>query len=175
MRPMPAPKLETIKHALSKFMGLCVVIIMVGYVIPNAKHALFPDQMTRIERMLRHSTMEGYRLSVDRQTDTRIILTAYDGSRSITTELFRDAMEELESEDTQRILMAHSVNSNAEGLSYLTWTRMTADADLKRLERLEMKVCGQMKNQDGRVPFKDRIPVIECAVPVEAITCVGRK
>jgi len=171
---MASLKLKTIKDALSKFMGLCVVLIMVGYVVPNAKDALFPNQMTRIERMLRRSTMVGYRLAVDRQGDTRLILTAYDGGKSITTEIFRDALEDLEASNNRRVLMAHSVNRNAEGLFYLTWTRMTVDADLKKLQRLELKVCGHMKDPNGRVPFDGRVPIIECAEHVDEITCEGQ-
>lgn len=139
----------------------------------NAKHALFPNKMTRIEKMLRHSAMDGYRLAVDRQGDTRIVLTAYDGSTSMTTEIFRDSIEEdLKSKSNRRIIVAHSVNRNAENEFYLTWTRMTADTDLKKLVHLEMKVCGQM---NGRVSFEGQVPVIECDVPIKEIECADRK
>lgn len=58
---------------LRRLVELPLILIFVAYIVPSVKHTLFPDQMTRLEKMLRRSSMDGYNLAVDRQHDLKII------------------------------------------------------------------------------------------------------
>jgi len=80
-------KKELKKNPIRWVVELLLILTFVGYVVPDVKHALFPNQMTHLEKMLRQSTMDGYHLAVDRQSESKIILTVFTGARSITTEI----------------------------------------------------------------------------------------
>ncbi|MGD9366988.1 MAG: hypothetical protein PVH87_14920 [Desulfobacteraceae bacterium] len=122
--------------------------------------------------MLRRSSMEGYHLAIDRKSESKIILTAYNGGRSITTEIYRDVIHELEPSDDSRVFFAYSINANAQEVAYLTRTLIEADVDLKRVRRLELTVCGQLKDQHAGVTRYDgHEPIYECEVPVQQIIC----
>ena len=42
-----------------RFIELPLILVFVAYIVPAAKHALFPDQMTRVEKMLRVNFLNG--------------------------------------------------------------------------------------------------------------------
>lgn len=148
-----------------------MVVIVAAYAVPAAKHALFPNQMTRLEKMLRHSSMEGYRIAVDRKSESEIVLTVFTGGRSITTEIYKDVIRELGSDDGSRIFFAHAINRNADGVFYLSRTRIEADPDLKRLLKLDVSVCDRIKDQTGNVTYDGHEPLYECEVPVKDAIC----
>ena len=81
----PPTKKAPKRNVVWRFFDFVIAIIFAIYIVPAAKRSLFPDQMTRIENILRRSSMEGYNLAVDRQNDLKIILTVYNGGRSVTT------------------------------------------------------------------------------------------
>ncbi len=160
------------KNLFLRIINVIVAIIVGVYIIPNAKHTLFPDQVTRVEKMLRRSIMNGYQLAVDRQDDLTIILTAYNGGRSITTEIYRNVIREIEPHDGIRVFFTYSINDNAQKISYLTRTKIEADADLKQVRRLELSVCGRLADQHAGVTrFDGYEPVYECEVPVQQVIC----
>lgn len=160
------------KNPILQFVGFFIALILGLYIIPAAKHSLFPDQMTRLEKMLRRSSMEGYNLVIDRKSESKIILTVYNGGRSLTTEIYRDAIHELEPSDDSRVFLAHSINANAQEVAYLTRTLIEADVNLKRIRRLEVTVCGRLKDQHAGVTRYDGYePIYECEVPVQQIIC----
>ena len=162
------------RNVLWRFFDFFIAIAFAIYLVPAAKQALFPDQMTRLEKMLRQSSMEGYNLAVDRQHELKIILTVYNGGQSITTEIYRDVIRELESSDGSRVFLTHSINENAQGVVYLTRTRIEADADLKQVQRLEVTVCGRLKDQHAGVTrFNGYEPLYECDVPVQKAVCLA--
>ena len=148
-----------------------MVVIVAAYVVPTAKHALFPNQMTRLEKMLRRSSMDGYHLAVDRKSESEIVLTVFTGGRSITTEIYRDVIRELRSDDHSRIFFAHAINRNADGVFYLSRTRIEADPDLNRLLKLDVSVCDRIKDQTGNVTYDGHEPLYECEVPVKDAIC----
>lgn len=151
-----------------------LILIFVAYVVPEVKHTFFPDQMTRLEKMLRRSSMKGYNLAVDRKSLTKIVLTAYNGGRSITTEIYENAIHELESSDDDRVFLAYSINENAQEVAYLTRTKIEADPDLKQVRRLEVTVCGRLKDQHAGVTRYDGYePVYECEVPEQRAVCLA--
>ncbi len=166
-------KKELKKNPIRWVVELLLILTFVGYVVPDVKHAFFPNQMTRLEKMLRQSTMDGYHLAVDRQSESKIILTVFTGARSITTEIYRDVIRELEPTGDSRIFFTHAINRNADGVFYLSRTRIEADADLKQVRRLEVSVCDRIKSQDGRVRYDGHEPIYECEVPVQEIICLA--
>lgn len=118
--------------------------------------------------------MDGYSLAVDRQHDLKIVLTVYNGGQSITTEIYKNAIHELESSNDRRVFLAHSINENAQEVAYLTRTRIEADADLKQVQRLEVTVCGRLKDQHAGVTrFDGYEPVYECDVPEQRAVCLA--
>lgn len=160
------------KHPIRQFLELIIVIVFVAYVEPAVKHALFPTQMTRLEKMLRRYSMEGYNLAIDRKSESKIILMAYNGGRSVTTEIYRDVIRELERSGNGRFFLTHSLNRDANGIFYLTRTLIEADVDLKRVRRLELTVCGRLKDQHAGVTSYDgHEPIYEYEVPVQQIIC----
>jgi hypothetical protein len=161
------------QHPIRQLVELILIIVFVAYVVPTVKHTLFPNQMTRLEKMLRRSSMEGYHLAIDRKSKSKIILTVYNGGRSVTTEIYRDVIRELEpSSDDSRVFFAHSINANAQEIAYLTRTLIEADVKLKRVRRLEVTVCGRLKDQHAGVTRYDgHEPIYECEVPVQQIIC----
>jgi hypothetical protein len=175
--PISAPNKKGLKNnPLWRFIELPLILVFVAYIVPTAKHALFPDQMTRLEKMLQRSPVVGYNLAVDRKSETKIILTVYNGGQSITTEIYRDVIRELEPSGDSRIFFAHSINDNAQGVAYLTQTRIEADADLKRVRRLEVSVCGRLANQHpGGTHYDGYKPIYECEVPEQHVVCLAAK
>lgn len=160
------------KNPIWQFVGFFIAIIFGLYIIPAAKHSLFPDQMTRLEKMLRRSSMEGYHLAIDRKSESKIILTVYNGGRSVTTEIYRDVIRELEQSGNRRFFLTHSINRDANEIFYLTRTLIEADVNLKRVRHLEVIVCGRLKDQHAGVTRYDGYdPIYECEVPVQQIIC----
>ena len=149
---------------------LFLIIIVVIYVIPSAKLALFPTQMTRIGKMLRSANLKGYHLAVERKSELEIVLTAFDGDESITAQIYRGVLRELEPVGEKRIFFTHAINDNSDQVVYLSRVRMETDADLKKLLRLEITACGRIKNQTGKVKYDDYEPIYECDVPIKRIT-----
>ncbi|MEJ2157462.1 MAG: hypothetical protein P8X96_19200 [Desulfobacteraceae bacterium] len=155
-------------------MEFLFIIIIISYVVPAVKHSLFPDQMTRLEKMLRHSNMDGYHLAVDRQSEAEIILTVFNGGRSITTEIDKYRLKEIATFDDMRVLFTYSLNSDSNDVRYLTRTKIEADADLKQVRRLEVTVCGRLADQHAGVTrFDGYEPVYECEVPVKEAVCLA--
>lgn len=116
--------------------------------------------------------MEGYNLAIDRKSESKIILTVYNGGRSVTTEIYRDVIHELEPSGDSRVFFAYSINANAQEVAYLTRTLIEADVNLKRVRRLEVTVCGRLKDQHAGVTrFAGHEPIYECEVPVQQIIC----
>ncbi len=171
--PMDTPRKKGIKkNPLLRLVEFLIAITFAVYIVPAAKHTLFPDQMTRLEKMLRRSAMDGYNLAVDRQHDLKIILTVYNGGQSITTEIYRDVIRELEPSGDSRVFFSYSINDNAQGIAYLTRTKIEADADLKKVRRLDVSVCGRLADQHAGVTrFDGYEPVYECEVPVQQVQC----
>ncbi len=171
--PIDAPKKKGIKkNPLLLLVEFLIAITFAIYIVPAAKHTLFPDQMTRLENMLRRTTMEGYDLAVDRKSEAEIILTVFNGGRSITTEIYKHVIRELESSGDTRVFFSYSVNRNSNGVFYLTRTRIEADTDLKRVRRLEVGVCGQLANQHpGATRFDGYKPIYKCEVPEQQVQC----
>ena len=99
---------------------LFLIILVVIYVIPAAKHALFPTQMTRIEKMLRNSKLKRYHLAVDRKDELEIILTAFDGGESVSAHIYRDVLRELDPTGDSRVFFANAINRNSDEVFYLT-------------------------------------------------------
>jgi len=93
---MPKPDKQKSKIARGcEFASRLLIVFCIIYFYPYAKNALFPNQMTRIENMLRRSPMEGYHLAVDRKSPSEIIITVFSGARSVTTEIYREVIREL--------------------------------------------------------------------------------
>ncbi len=162
-------KNDTVWRYVSRFL----IVLLLIYFYPVVKNKLFPTQMTRLENMLRQSTMDGYHLAVDRQSESKIILTVFTGARSITTEIYRDVILELEATGDSRIFFTHAINRNADGVFYLSRTRIEADPDLKKVRRLEVSVCDRIKSQDGRVRYDGHEPIYECEVPLQEAICMA--
>ena len=149
--------------------ALCII-----YFYPDLKHALFPDQMTRLEKMLRRSAINGCKLEVKRRDERLILLTVgIDTKSPFTTEIYKGVVRELETTGKSRFFFAHSINDNADGVTYLTRTLIEADADLKQVRRLEVSVCDRIKDQTGEVRYKDHEPIYECDVPIKKAVCLG--
>jgi hypothetical protein len=161
------------KNPIRWLIELLIVVTVAAYAAPTIKHALFPDQMTRLEKMLRQSTMAGYNLAVDRKHEREIILTVYNGAQSITTEIYKGVVSELEPEGDSRIFFTHAINRNADGVFYLSRTRIEADPDLKKVRLLEMTVCDRIKDQTGRVPYDGHEPIYECEMPIQKVVCLS--
>lgn len=155
-----------------------VLQILIAFVIihyyPDVKKALFPDQMTRLEKLLRHSNTGDCNFTVERRDQLTILLTLKQKAASpITTEIYRDVVRELEPSSDSRIFFAHSINDNAEGVTYLTRTLIEADPDLKKVRRLEVSVCDRIKDQTGQVPYDGHEPIYECEVPIQKAVCLA--
>lgn len=163
------------KKPIRWLVELFVVVIVSAYVVPDVKSQLFPDQMTRIENMLRRSSMEGYHLVVDRKSVSEINLSVFSGARSITTEIYRDVIRELHPVGDNRVFFTHAINSNAEGAMYLSRTRIETDADMEEVRLLEVTVCGRIKDQSGEVDYDGHEPLYECEGPIQKIKCSAKK
>jgi hypothetical protein len=165
----PKDKKESAINKISRFVSNFIVVFCIIYFYPVLKNTLFPTQMTRIEKMLRNSSMQDYQLSVDRKSEFQIVLTVFDGDKSITARIYRDVLRELEPAGNRRLFFTHTVNRNSEKVAYLSRVLMETDPDLKKLERLEVSVCGRIKNQTGNVKYDGHEPIYECEVPVQRI------
>jgi hypothetical protein len=163
---------KNLKKSLRRLIELPLILIFVAYIVPTAKHTLFPDQITRLEKMLRRSSMDGYNLAVDRKSEPEIILTVFNGGRSVTTEIYKYVIKELDPSGDSRIFFSYSVNQDSNEVFYLTQTRIEADADLKKVRRLEVSVCGRLANQHpGATRFDGYKPIYECEVPEQKAVC----
>jgi hypothetical protein len=172
---MTAPRKKGLKrNPFWRIVDIVIAIAVGVYIVPAAKHSLFPDQMTRLEKMLRRSTMDGCKLAVDRQHELKIVLTVYNGARSITTEIYSDVIHELEPSGDTRTFFTYSVNRDSNEVFYLTRTRIEADADLKRVRRLEVGVCGRLVDQHAGVTRHEGYkPVYACEVPEREAVCLA--
>lgn len=154
---------------------LILIVTVVVYIIPAVKDTIFPTKMDRFEKMLRKASMQGYRLAVDRKSKSEIVLTVYDGDNSITVQIYRDVLREIEPVNRFRIFFSHAINDNSEQVVYLSRVRMETDEDLKTLHRLEVTVCGRIQDQTGKVSYDDHEPIYECEVPIQKITTSARE
>ncbi len=162
------------RNPVRRFVELFLILAFVTFVVPTAKHALFPDRMTRLERMLRQTSFPGSTLNVERPDELLILVTvALNGKPPITTEIYRDVVRELEATGDSRTFLTHSINQHLDGSFYLTRTRIIADADLERVYRLEVKACDQLENKDGQVRYDGPEPIFECAVPIQEAVCLA--
>lgn len=169
----PKEKKESAINKISKFASKFIVVFCIIYFYPVLKNALFPTQMTRLEKMLRNSPMQEYQLSVDRKSELEIVLTVYDGDKSITAQIYRDVLRELEPDSDRRRFFTHAINPNSGQVVYLSRVLMETDLDIKKLQRLEVSVCGRIKNQTGNVKYDGHEPIYECEVPVQRITATA--
>ncbi len=143
------------------------------YVVPGVKHWLFPDQMTRLENILRRSVLSECSLNVERRDEFTIFITIERNSAPrITTEIYKGVVREIQPIDGNRTFFAHSINRNADKVFYLTRTLIETDADLKQLRRLEVSYCGRIKDQTGHVRYRDHEPIYECDVPELMAVCL---
>jgi hypothetical protein len=55
----------------------------------------------------------------------------------------------------------------------LDQTGFWADADLKRVLRLEVKYCERLEGDGSEVTYENHRPILKCAVPVEEVTCLA--
>ncbi len=169
-----ADKTNSHKTPVRRLFELTLIIVVVAYVVPSIKDALFPDQMTQLEKMLRRSVFAGCSFKVERRDRLTLIATVeFPGRAPITTQIYRDVVHELKPSDGKRIFFAHSINDNADGVTYLTRTLIEADKDLKHVRRLEVSVCGRIKNQTGQVSYKDHEPIYECDGPIRKAVCLA--
>ena len=164
-------KKKYIRH-LIEFVLVATVAV---YILPAAKQAFFPTQMDRLEKILRNSTLEGYHLAVDRKDDLEIILTVFDGGKSISARIYRDVLRELDPVGDSRAFFTHAINRNADKVFYLSRILMETDEDFKKLKRLEVTICGHIKNQSGNVRYNGHEPIYECEVPIQKITTSARE
>ncbi len=71
------------------------------------------------------------------------------------------------------LLIERRSNENSEQVVYLSRARMETDEDLKKLHRIEVSVCGRIKNQTGKVRYDGHEPIYECEVPIQKITALA--
>lgn len=161
------------KSFIRKAVELLLILIFVSYVVPTVKHKLFPDQMTRIEKLLERSACRQCQLYVFRKDERLIRLTIEtDLKPPVKTEIYKGVVREIDATADSRTLFAHSINRNDDKVFYLTRTLIETDADLKQLRRLEASFCGRIKDQTGHVHYKDHEPIYECDVPELKAVCL---
>lgn len=166
-------KKSFIRQAIELLLVMVFVGYFVVYVIPSVKHWLFPDQMTRLEDLLRLSDCKECQLDVFRRDERFIRITVEtDAKPPVKTELYKGVVREIDTTGHSRTLFAHSINDDINGVTYLTRTLIEADADLKQLRRLEVSFCGRIKDQTGNVRYKDHEPIYECEVPELKAVCL---
>lgn len=166
-------KSDTKKRFFQQALELLLILAFVGYVVPDVKHKLFPDQMTRIERLLERSACRQCQLYVDRRDERLIRLMIETGSKPLfKTEIYKGIVREINKTSDSRTLFAHSINDDINGVTYLTRTLIETDADLKQLRRLEASFCSRIKDQTGNVRYKDHEPIYECDVPELKAVCL---
>lgn len=165
------------KSIIRQAFELLLVMAFAGffsvYVVPGVKHWLFPDQMTRLENLLRRSVCKECQLDVFRRDDHFIRLTIEtDLKPPVKTEIYKGVVREIDATGDSRTLFAHSINDDIDGVTYLTRTLIETDADLKQLRRLEASFCGRIKDQTGNVHYEDHEPIYECDVPELKAVCL---
>lgn len=165
----PKDKKESAINKILRFASYFIVALCIIFFYPELKKAVFPTQIMRLEKMLRNSSMQEYLLSVDRKSELEIVLTVYDGDKSITAQIYRDVLRELEPDGDRRRFFTHAINHSSEQVVYLSRVLMETDPDIKKLARLEVSVCGRIKNQTGNVKYDGHEPIYECDVPVQRI------
>jgi hypothetical protein len=102
--------------------------------IPFIRHALFPDPLPRLDKMLRRADLLGCTLNIERRDERLIVMTVkVDGMQPIATEIYKGGVRELAPAGDFRTFFAHSINDNTEGITYLTRTLIKTDPDLNRL------------------------------------------
>lgn len=167
-------KVRPKRNPFLRIFDVTMAIIVGIIIVPAIKHTFFPDQMTRFAKMLQNSSVKGYNLAVDHKDEFKIILTVYVGGQSITTEIYRDVLRELEPAGGNRVFFAYSLNRDSNKIFYLTRTKIEADPDLKQLRRLEVTVCGRLKDQHAGVTcFNGYEPVYACDVPEQRAVCLA--
>jgi hypothetical protein len=143
------------------------------YVVPGVKHWLFPDRMTRIEKLLERSACRHCQLYVYRRDERLLwLVIETDSKTSVKTEIYKGIVREIDTTGDGRTLFAHSINDDINGVTYLTRTLIETDADVKQLRRLEASFCGRIKDQTGNVRYKDHEPIYECDVPELKAVCL---
>lgn len=161
------------KSFIHKSIELLLILAFVGYVVPDAKDKLFPDQMTRIEKLLDRSACLQCQLYVNRRDDRLIRLMIETDSKPLfKTEIYKGVIREIDKTDGNITLFAHSINDDRNGVTYLTRTLIETDADLKQLRRLEASFCGRINDQTGHVRYKEHEPIYECAIPELKAVCL---
>lgn len=161
------------KSFVQQAIELLLILTFVGYAVPDVKHKLFPDQMTRIEKLLERSACRQCQLYAYRSDERLIRLMIETGSKPLfKTEIYKGVVREIDKTNDSRTLFAHSINDDINGVTYLTRTLIEADTDLKQLRRLEVSFCGRIKDQTGKVPYKDHEPIYECDVPELKAVCL---
>jgi len=163
------------KAYLRKFIEFILVASVAVFIIPAAKRAFFPNQMDRLEGALRDFRMEGYHVAVDRKDDLEIILTVFDGGKSITAQIYRDVVRELDPTGDRRIFSTHAINRNSGNHFFLSKVILETDEEVKKLHRIEVSVCGRIKDQTGNVKYDGHEPIYECEVPIQKITASAKK
>lgn len=161
---------EKIDKICRKFFDLIIVLTLVLYIVPEAKRALFPDKMTRLEKMFRNATMERYEIAVEYQPSYSMILTVFDGGESITGRIFDRRLIELKPTQGNRVFLAHDVNTDAVRRAYLSRVYFKTDPELKHLLHLEMTMCSALKTPRAKIHFNDHEPIYDCEVPIQKIT-----
>jgi hypothetical protein len=83
-------------------------------------------------------------------------------------------IHELEPSGDNRVFFTYSLNRDSNEIFYLTRTKIEADPDLKQVQRLEVTVCGRLKDQHAGVTrFNGYEPVYECEVPEQQAVCLA--
>jgi hypothetical protein len=166
-------KSNTKKSFFEKAIELLLILVFVGYVVPDVKHKLFPDRMTRIEKLLEHSACRQCKIYVSRRDEYLIRLMIETETLPLfKTEIYKGVVREIDKASNSRTLFAHSINDDINGVTYLTRTLIETDADLKQLRRLEASYCDRIKDQTGDVRYKDHEPIYECDVPELKAVCL---
>ncbi|MBI5551845.1 MAG: hypothetical protein HY911_10085 [Desulfobacterales bacterium] len=151
-----------------------LVFFVVLYVVPTAKNAIFPDLITRMEKMMQRSNFTNCSVDVFRQDEASLLLKVTSEAKSpIATEMCKYFWKELVHSDQERVFFNHAINRHPDGSWYLNQTQVWADVDLKRVRRLEVQYCDQMVGDDGQVSYKEHRPIFKCAVAVEEATCLA--
>lgn len=158
------------KTNLRKLFEFILIAIVAVYVVPIAKRALFPSQMDLLENALRDTSFKEYHVAVDRKDDLEIILTVFDGAKSVTAQIYRDVLREIDPVGDRRFFYTHAINRNSEKFFFLSRVILEADEDVRQLQRLEVTVCDRIKDQTGNVKYDGHEPIYECVVPIQKIT-----
>jgi len=150
-----------------------MVFFIVLIVMPTAKKIIFPDTITRMEKMLRRSTFTNCSLSVFRKDEVSLLLkVTAKGENPFTTEVCKYFWNEL-SIDQGRVFFTHTINRHPDDRWYLDQTEIWADADLKQVRKLDVKFCDRLEGDGANMHYKDHRPIFKCAVPLQEATCLA--